>query len=160
MGKNLIINSVRIIMRNEHRWRHILRQRATHVVIMYTRVGHTSLKMPSKWENFAHTCLICFFNIITYLLLNSDYGIGCVYSPFGLVIFVAVEGTFVCFTKGHDHFISNFIRYDFLRQDQCNVACLESCMHWQLAVVTLRGGNELRLLIYAVRVCRFPPLFI
>ena len=41
-----------------------------------------------------------FFNIITYLLLNSDYGIGCVYSPHGLVIFVAVEGTFVCFTVG------------------------------------------------------------
>ena len=33
------------------------------------------------------------FNIITYLLLNSDDGIGCVYSPLGLVIFVAVEGT-------------------------------------------------------------------
>ena len=28
-----------------------------------------------------------------------------------------------------------------------------------LAVATLRGGNELRLLIYAVRVCRFPSLF-
>ena len=115
------------------------------------------LKMPSKWENFAHNGLICFFNIITYLPVNSDYGIGCVYSPLGLVIFVAVEGTFVCCTKGHDHFISNFIRCGFLRQDQCNVACLESCMHWQLAVVTPRGGNELRLLIYAVRVCRFPP---
>ena len=25
------------------------------------------------------------------------------YSPLCLVIFVAVEGTFVCFTKGHDH---------------------------------------------------------
>ena len=25
------------------------------------------------------------------------------YSPLGLVIFVAVEGTFVCFTKGQDH---------------------------------------------------------
>ena len=24
------------------------------------------------------------------------------YSPLGLVIFVAVERTFVCFTKGHD----------------------------------------------------------
>ena len=72
---------------------------------------------------------------------------------------MAVEGTFVCFTKGHDHFISNSIRCSFLRQDQCNVACLESCMRWQLAVITLRGGNELRLLIYAMRVCRFPPLF-
>ena len=48
-----------------------------------------------------------FFNIITYLLLNSDYGIWCEYSPLGLVIFVAVEGTFVCFTDGHDHCISN-----------------------------------------------------
>ena len=28
-----------------------------------------------------------------------------------------------------------------------------------LAVTTLRGGNELRLLIYAVRVCRLPSLF-
>ena len=28
-----------------------------------------------------------------------------------------------------------------------------------LAVATLRGGNELRLLIYAVRVCRLPLLF-
>ena len=41
--------------------------------------------------------------------VNSDYGIGCVYSPIGLMIFVAVEGTFVCFTEGHDHFISNNI---------------------------------------------------
>ena len=31
------------------------------------------------------------------------------YSPLGLVIFVSVEGTFVCFTDGHDHFISNTI---------------------------------------------------
>ena len=38
---------------------------------------------------------ICFFQ---HNYLNSDHGIGCVYSPLGLVIFVAVEGTFVCFT--------------------------------------------------------------
>ena len=50
------------------------------------------------------------------------------YSPPGLVIFVAVEGTFVHFTKGHDHFISNSIRCDCLRQDQCNIACLRSCI--------------------------------
>ena len=43
------------------------------------------------------------------------------------MIFVAVEGPFVRFTKGHDHFISNSIRCGFLRQDQCNVACLENC---------------------------------
>ena len=50
------------------------------------------------------------------------------YSPLGLVIFVAVEGTFVRFTKVHDHFISNCIRCGCLRQYQCNVACLESCI--------------------------------
>ena len=42
------------------------------------------------------------------------------YSPLCLVIFVAVEGTFVFFTKGHDHFISNSIRCGCLRTDQCN----------------------------------------
>ena len=45
------------------------------------------------------------------------------YSPLGLVIFVAVEGTFVRFTKGHDHFISNYIRCGCLRKNQCNIAC-------------------------------------
>ena len=54
--------------------------------------------------------------------------IGCVYSPPGLVIFEAVEGTFVHFTKGHDHFISNSIRCGCLRQDQCNIAFLRSCV--------------------------------
>ena len=29
------------------------------------------------------------------------------YSPLGLVIFVAVEGTLIRFTKGHDHFQSD-----------------------------------------------------
>ena len=75
------------------------------------------------------------------------------YSPSGLVIFEAVEGTFV---KGHDHFISNSIRCGCLRQDQCNIACLALAI---LADATLRGGNELHLLIYAVRVCRLPSLF-
>ena len=86
-----------------------------------------------------------FFNIITHLLLNSDYGIGCVYSPLGLVTFVAVEGTFVRFTKGHDHFISNSISCGYLRKDQCNIACLQTEM---------RGGDELCHVIYALRVCR------
>ena len=71
----------------------------------------------------------CFFNIITYLLLNSDYRIGCVYSPLGLVIFVAVERTFVCFTKGHDHFISNSIRCGCLQTDQCNIACSKAAVN-------------------------------
>ena len=60
------------------------------------------------------------------------------YSPLGLVIFVAVEGTFVRFTKDHDHFISNYIRCGCLRKDQCNIACLQTEMHSQLAVVTAR----------------------
>ena len=62
------------------------------------------LKTPSKWKNCAHNDS-GFFNILAYLLLNSDYGTGCVYSPIGLVIFVAVEGTFVRFKEGDDHFI-------------------------------------------------------
>ena len=44
------------------------------------------------------------------------------------MIFVAVEGTFVHFTKSHDHFISNSIRCCCLRQDRCNIACLRSCI--------------------------------
>ena len=77
------------------------------------------------------------------------------YSPPGLVIFVAVEGTFVRFTNGHDHFISNSIRCGCLRQDQCNIAACEAAYRNALAILavaTLRGGNELRLLISAVRV--------
>ena len=34
-----------------------------------------------------------FSNILTDLISNSDYGIGCVYSPLDLVIFVAFERT-------------------------------------------------------------------
>ena len=74
------------------------------------------------------------------------------YSPLGLVIFVAVEGTFVCFTKGRDHFISNYIRCGCLRNDQCNTACLQTEMHSQLAAAPLRGGDELCRVISAVRV--------
>ena len=44
------------------------------------------------------TILLVFFNIITCLLLNSDYGIGSVYSSLGLVIFVALERAIVCFS--------------------------------------------------------------
>ena len=51
------------------------------------------------------TVFSVFFNIITYLLLNSDHGIDCVYSPLGLVIFVAVEGTCVCFTAIYAHLL-------------------------------------------------------
>ena len=51
------------------------------------------------------------------------------YSPLGLVIFVAVERTFVCFTKGHDHFISNSIRCGCLRTGQCNIACSKAAVN-------------------------------
>ena len=84
------------------------------------------------------------------------------YSPLGLVIFVAVERTFVCFTKSHEHFISNSIRCGCLRTDQCNIACSKAAINRNalaiLAVATLLGGIELLLLIYAVRVCRLPSL--
>ena len=72
------------------------------------------------------------------------------------MIFVAVEGTFVRFTKGHDHFFQ--ILFGAIFYGKTNVTSRAE-IHWRLAVATLRGGNELRLLIYAVRVCRFPPLF-
>ena len=96
-----------------------------------------------------------FFNIITYLILNSDYGIGCVYYPLGLVIFVAVEGTFVCFTKGHDHVISNTIRCGCLRQEQCNVACLESCRN-ELAIGRRHSVRRQRIAPFDLRRASLP----
>ena len=85
------------------------------------------------------------------------------HAPPGLVIFEAVEGTFVHFTKGHDHFISNSIRCGCIRQDQCNIAACEVAYRNELAIIlavaTLPSGNELRRLIFAVRVCRLPSLF-
>ena len=51
------------------------------------------------------------------------------YYPLGLVIFVAVERTFVCFTKSHEHFISNSIRCGCLRTDQCNIACSKAAIN-------------------------------
>ena len=41
------------------------------------------------------------------------------YSPLGLVIFVAVEGTFVCFTKGQDHVFQ--IQFVAAAYEQTNV---------------------------------------
>ena len=57
-------------------------------------------------------CYSPFFNIITYLLLNSDHSWDrvCVLSTLGLVIFVAVEGTcLVCFTDWSRSLFSNSI---------------------------------------------------
>ena len=49
------------------------------------------------------------------------------YSPLGLVIFVAVEGTFVCFTKGQDHlFQIQFVAAAYEQTNAC--LCLRSCI--------------------------------
>ena len=49
------------------------------------------------------------------------------YFPLGLVIFVAVEGTFVCFTKGQDHlFQIQFVAAAYEQTNTC--LCLRSCI--------------------------------
>ena len=73
------------------------------------------------------------------------------------MIFVAVEGTFVRFTKGHDHFISNYIRCGCLRKDQSNIACLQTEMHWKLAVAAARRRRTVPCDRRAS--LRVPPLF-
>ena len=75
------------------------------------------------------TVLSAFFNIITYILFNSDHGIGCVYSPSGLVTFVAVEGTFVHFTKGHNHYFK-FYSLRLLTPRSMHYR-VPTEMHWQ-----------------------------
>ena len=79
------------------------------------------------------------------------------YSPLGLVIFVAVERTFVCFAKVHDHlFQILFVAAAYAKTNAISRAC--EAAYTILAVTTLLGGIELLLLIYAVRVCRLPSL--
>ena len=79
------------------------------------------------------------------------------YSPLGLVIFVAVEGTFVHFTEGHDHYFKFYsLRLLTAKTNVISRAC-EAAYRNALAILAV--GNELRLLIYAVRVCRLPLLF-
>ena len=83
------------------------------------------------------------------------------YSPLGLAIFVAVERTFVCFTKGQDHlFQILFVAAAYEQTNAISHACEAAYRNALaiLAVVTLLGGIELLLLIYAVRVCRSPSL--
>ena len=68
------------------------------------------------------------------------------YSPLGLVIFVAVEGTFVCFTKGQDHLFQ--IQFVAAANEQTNVISRApklqlTEMYWQLTAAPLRGGDEL-----------------
>ena len=69
---------------------------------------------------------IVLFNIIIYLLLNSDYGIGCVYSSLGLVIFVAIEWTFGCFFNYPVASISNSVSCVYLHQNQCKATITET----------------------------------
>ena len=83
------------------------------------------------------------------------------YSTLGLVIFVAVERTFVCFTKVHDHlFQILFVAAAYAKTNAISRACEAAYINALaiLAVATLLGGIELLLLIYAVRVCRLPSL--
>ena len=85
------------------------------------------------------------------------------YSPPGLVIFVAVEGTFVRFIKVTiTLFQILFVAAAYTKTNAISRACEAAYRNALaiLAVATLRGGNELRLLISAVRVCRLPPLFL
>ena len=86
------------------------------------------LKIPSKWENFAHNGLICFFQhnyIPTFEQWLWDR--VCVLSTwFGDIC--GSRKDFCMFYKRSGPLISNYIRCGCLRTDQCNIACLRSCI--------------------------------
>ena len=83
--------------------------------------------------------------------------IGHVYSPPGLVIFVAVEGTCTFYKRSRSLYFKFYsLRLLTPRPMQYRVP---TEMHWQYWPSPLRGGNDLLLLISAVRVCRLPSLF-
>ena len=86
------------------------------------------LKIPSKWENFAHNGLICFFQhnyIPTFEQWLWDR--VCVLSTwFGDIC--GSRKDFCMFYKRSGPLISNSIRCGCLRTDQCNIACLRSCI--------------------------------
>ena len=54
-----------------------------------------------------------------------------------------------------------FVAAAYAKTNAISRACEAACRNALaiLAVATLRGGGELRLLIYAVRICRLPSLF-
>ena len=84
------------------------------------------------------------------------------YYPPGLVIFVAVEGTCTFYKKSRSLYFKFYsLRLLYAKTNVISRACEAAYRNALaiLAVATLRGGNELRLLIYAVRVCRLPSLF-
>ena len=95
--------------------------------------------------------------MFSILLFNSDHVIGCVYSPLGLVIFVAVEGTFYKRSRSLFHILFVAAAYAIVISRACEAAYRNALAI--LAVATLLGGIELLLLIYAVQVCRLPSLF-
>ena len=103
---------------------------------------HLALKIPSKWENFAHNGLICFFQhnyIPTFEQWLWDR--VCVLSTwFGDIC--GIERTFVCFTKSHEHFISNSIRCGCLRTDQCNIACSKAAININALAIDRRPPCE------------------
>ena len=71
------------------------------------------------------------------------------YSPLGLVIFVA--GTFVCFTKGHDHFISNYISCTAALKANWSDFLLSQCVRKRsLDSVLLFFSNRGRSLVIAL----------
>ena len=79
--------------------------------------------MPSKWENVAHNGLICFFQ--HNYIPNFEQWLCdrvCVISTwFGDIC--CSRRDFCTFYKRSWSLFSNSIRCNFLRQDQCNVAC-------------------------------------
>ena len=84
--------------------------------------------IPSKWENFADNGLICFFQhnyIPTFEQWLWDR--VCVLSTWFGDICGSRKG-FCMFYKRSGPLISNSIRYGCLRTDQCNIACLRSCV--------------------------------
>ena len=84
------------------------------------------------------------------------------YSPPGFVIFEAVEGTLYILQKVTiTLFQILFVAAAYAKTNAISRACEVAYRHALaiLAVATLRGGSELRLLIYTVRVCRLPSLF-
>ena len=87
------------------------------------------LKIPSKWENFAHNGLICFFQhnyIPTFEQWLWDR--VCVLSTwFGDIC--GSRRDFCMFYKRSGPLISNSIRCGCLRTDQCNIACPKAAVN-------------------------------
>ena len=84
------------------------------------------------------------------------------YSPLCLVIFVAVEGTFVCFTKGRDHFILNSIRCGCLQQTNVISCARKTAVHRNALAIDRRPPARRRRTVPCDLRCAslpVPPLF-